>query len=234
VPILTALKSSGMFGALAGLALLAAPAWAGLTLSQAVVDIQPGHRAAQDIEVWNDSKEIAYVVAEPAEVVAPGLADEHRVPVEDPSVGGLLVTPQRMILQPQERKLLRIAAVGTRSETDRVWRVVVKPVAGPVTAPVTAIKVLVGYDVLVILRPEVLRSAIKGARQGNVLTLSNGGNTNVELYDGKLCAVATPTDCKPLPSRRLYPGGQWQQILPGEGNVHYRGAEGTVSKALAF
>jgi P pilus assembly chaperone PapD len=234
VPILTASNACRWLGALAGLALLGAPAQSGITLSQAVVDIQPGQQTAQDIEVWNDSKEIAYVVAEPSEVIAAGRPDEHRVPVQDPSAGGLLVTPQRMILQPQERKLLRIAAVGTRLPADRIWRVVVKPVAGPVTAPATAIKVLVGYDVLVVLRPDVPRSEVKGARQGNVLTLTNGGNTNVELYDGKLCATATPTDCKPLPSRRLYPGGQWQQTLPGDGGVQYRAAEGTVSKVMTF
>ncbi|MDO6414996.1 hypothetical protein Q4F19_11445 [Sphingomonas sp. BIUV-7] len=226
-----------MLKALAAAAMLliaAAPARAGLTLSQAVIDIQPTHQMAQDIEVWNDSKEVSYVVAQPAEIVAPGQPDEKRVAVEDPAVGGLLVTPQRLILQPQERKLIRIAAVGAREAKDRIWRVIVKPVAGPVSAPVTAIKVLIGYDVLVILRPETLQSGLKGQRQGNALTLTNGGNTNVEVYEGKVCSPAAPTDCQPLPSRRLYAGEQWQQALPREGDVQYRVAIGTQSEVAKF
>lgn len=213
---------------------MAAPARAGITLSQAVIDIRPGAPLAHDIEVWNDSTEIAYVVAQPAEIVAPGQPDEQRRAVEDPAAGGLLVTPQRLILQPQERKLIRIAAIGARQATDRVWRVVVKPVAGPVTAPVTAIKVLVGYDVLVMLRPDAIHSDVRGTRQGDMLTLTNSGNTNVELYEGKLCGAAAPGDCQDLPSRRIYAGSQWQQTLPHGGIVHYRVAVGSDSTLKQF
>lgn len=230
---LTALGRNAIVG-LTLIASLAAPARAGLTLSQAVIDIKAGQALAHDIEAWNDSDEIAYVVAQPAEIIAPGQADEHRRAIDDPAAGGLLVTPQRLILQPQERKLIRIAAVGTRQAADRIWRVVIKPVAGPVTAPVTAIKVLVGYDVLVILRPDAPQTDVRGARQANVLTLTNAGNTNVELFDGKSCSAAAPSECQDLPSRRVYAGSQWQQTLPQAGTVRYRVAAGSQSKLMQF
>lgn len=211
---------------------LAAPAQAAITVSQAVVDIAPGAATAQDVEVANDGDEIAYVVVEPSEIQAPGLAEEKRVAIADPAVGGLLVTPQRIILQPGERKLIRIAAIGARQPADRVYRVTVKPVAGQVTAPVTALKLFVGYDILVILRPQSLEPKIVGERQGRTLTLRNTGNTNAELYEGKQCAGAAA--CTDLPARRLYPGQVWQQVLPGDAAVDYRIAVGSKSELQRF
>jgi P pilus assembly chaperone PapD len=228
---------AGLAAALAAALLggaFATPASAGLVLSQAVVDIGPAAAAAQDIEVWNDATEVAYVVAQPSEVVAPGQAGEKRVAVDDPGTGGLLVTPQRMILQPGERKLLRVAAVGPRQAADRIWRVTVKPVAGPVTAQVTALKLLVGYDVLVVYRPAVPKPQLVGERSGNQLTIRNAGNTNVELYDGKQCPTPGATACKTLPPRRLYAGASWQQTLPATGGVEYHLAVGSTSSVQSF
>jgi len=218
----------------AALFTLPVSASAGIVLSQAVVDIQSGAPTAQDIEVWNDSSEVAYVVAQPAEILAAGQGAEHRVPVEDPDAGGLLVTPQRLILQPQERKLIRVAAVGARGEADHVWRVTIKPVAGSVTAPVSALKLLVGYDVLVILRPDVSAPGLIGSRNGSVLTLTNTGNTNVEVYNGHQCITAGGADCKTLPSRRIYPGASWTQTLPGSGPVDYHLAAGRPAGIQIF
>lgn len=224
---------------LSSLALLAAlgaaaPAQAAITVSQAVVDIAPDAPTAQDVEVANDGDEIAYVVVEPSEIQAPGLATEKRVPIADPGVGGLLVTPQRIILQPGERKLIRIAAIGARQPLDRVYRVTVKPVAGQVTAPVTALKLFVGYDILVILRPQSLEPKIVGERQGRTLTLRNTGNTNAELYEGKQCAGPGAAACTDLPARRLYPGQVWQQVLPGDAAADYRVAVGSKSEPQRF
>ncbi len=215
-------------------ALLPDTAHAGLMLSRAVVDIQPTQQMGQDVEIWNDSGDTSYVVAQPSEITAPGQPTEQRVTVDDPAAGGLLVSPQRLVLQPHERKLIRIAAVDGRRSSDRIWRVIVKPVAGPVTAPVTALKLLIGYDLLVILRPTDPKPDVTGVRQGNLLTLHNSGNTNVEVYEGKICAVAGSTNCPSLPSMRIYAGASWQQTLPGDGAVEYRITSGTQTSVKAF
>ncbi|WP_420144659.1 hypothetical protein [Sphingobium sp.] len=226
---------SRLIGAMVATSFAAMPlaAQAGLILSQAVVDITPGAPVAQDIEVTNDSDEIAYVVAQPFEIVAPGLPAERREAVIDPATGGLLVTPQKMILQPRERKLVRVAAVAPRGETDRIWRVTVKPVAGPVTASGSALKLLLGYDALVILRPRTLRSAITGQHVGDTLTLQNDGNTNAELYEGKLCQ-SNGESCSPLPSRRLYPGQSWSQPASRSARITYRIATAGKSEEKSF
>lgn len=196
----------------------AVPAHGSIVLSQVVVDFAADGKLAQDIEVSNDDKEVAYVAVAPFEIAAPGTPEERRTAIIDPEAGGLLVTPQRLILQPGERRTVRIAAIGARGAVDRVYRVTIKPVAGPVSASVTAIKLLVGYDVLVVQRPATPTVRIVGSRAGETLTLRNEGNTNAELYDGKLCAGS---NCRAMPSKRLYAGQSWSQSI-GPGKVTYR------------
>lgn len=213
--------------------LLPVAAHANIVLSRVVIDIGADADTAQDIEITNDASEIAYVVVEASEIVAPGLPAEKRTPIVDPGVGGLLVSPQRMILQPGEHKVIRVAAIAPRGATDRIYRVTVKPVAGPVTAQVSALKLLVGYDALVIYRPAAPLGKLTGTRNGNTLTLRNDGNTNVEVFEGKQCAGGS-APCTELPSKRLYAGQSWQQPLTSTAPVSYRVATGATSVVQQF
>lgn len=219
---------------LAALAMSAAQdARANLVLSQVILDLTPGTPVAQDIEVWNNSSDRSYVVAEPVEVVAPGMPEEHRVAQPDPGVSGLLVTPQRMILEPGQRRLIRVAAVLPRGARDRIYRVAVKPVAGDVTASNTALKVMVGYDVLVIYRPEKLDGTVSAERQGGNIVFRNSGNTNVEMFEGRQCDSAGKS-CRDLPANRLYPGAQWQVGIDPSRPVEYRIATAGKSAISIF
>lgn len=211
---------------------LPATAHANILLSRVLIDIGPGADTAQNIEITNDGNEVAYVVVEPSEVISPGLPQEKRVAIVDPGVGGLLVSPQRLILQPQERKVIRIAAIAPRGPAERIYRVIVKPVSGPVTAQVSALKLLVGYDALVVFRPVAPVGKLVGSRSGNILTLRNDGNTNVEIFEGKQCNG--PKACTDLPSKRIYAGQSWQQELGGSAPVSYRVAMGASSAVQQF
>jgi len=76
-----------------------------------------------DIEVWNIGPERTYIVAEPAEVVAPRTPDQQRVADPDPAVTGILVTPQRLVLEPDERWAFRGSAAVRRGDLDRIYPV---------------------------------------------------------------------------------------------------------------
>jgi len=141
-----------------------AAARAEMVLSQVIVDLLPGKPPRDDIEVWNDSSERMYVLAEPFEILAPGTPSEQRVAVTEPEQAGLLVSPLRLVLEPGEKRTIRIAAIGARPASDRVYRVTIKPVAGTVSAETTALKVFVGYDTLVLVRPEAISGDVEGAR----------------------------------------------------------------------
>ena len=109
-----------LIAASAMLALATAPARAELVLSQVIVDMRAGKPAHDDIEVWNDSDERMYVVAEPAQIQSPGMPAERRVSIADPAVSGLLVTPRRMVLEPGQRRIMRLAALLPRDMSERI------------------------------------------------------------------------------------------------------------------
>jgi hypothetical protein len=85
--------------------------------------------------------------------------------------------------------------------------VTVKPVVGELSSEQAGLKILVGYDVLVLVRPRTAQPRVAGTRAGNVLTLRNNGNVSVELMSGKQCDNAGQA-CLPLTGGRLYAGAQ--------------------------
>ncbi|WP_114227519.1 MULTISPECIES: fimbrial biogenesis chaperone [Sphingomonas] len=221
--------------ALAGAALFAVPqaASADIVLSQLVLDLAPGKPARGDIEIWNNDKERAYVVVEPYEVLNPGAATMQRHADPDPEKLGLLVTPARMILEPGQRKLLRIAAIGALPARERVYRVTVKPTVGTVQSNVTGLKLLIGYDVLVLLRPAAPAvTKLSGRRSGDKLTIRNDGTASVELAAGKACVAKNV--CKELPGKRLYAGAEWTVDAPAGTSVDYAVLTATATGHQTF
>ena len=204
----------------AALAIPASPARAELVLSQLVIELGTPAQQRADVEIWNNSEERTYISVEPSEILHPGTPAELRRSEADPEKRGLLVSPARMILEPGQRRQMRIALIGPREARERVYRVTVKPVAGPLSAAETGLKLLVGYDVLVLLRPADLRPNLVVRRVGGRLTFRNEGNASLELIDGRQCA-AGKTHCTPLPGKRLYAGAEWSQELPSTAPFEY-------------
>jgi P pilus assembly chaperone PapD len=219
-----------MLGSAFGLASLAQ---AEMVLSQVIVDLLPGKPPREDIEVWNDGAERMYVLAEPFEIRAAGAPEEQRVPAGPADQSGILVSPQRLVLAPGERRTIRVAAIGERPATDRVYRVAIKPVAGTVSAEESALKLFVGYDTLVLIRPERFTGDIEAQRSGRTLTLRNAGNTAQELFDGRQCDSGGG-NCQALPAKRLYPGAVWEQALPFDTPVNYKAAIGPTIRERQF
>lgn len=198
----------------AGVLCASAEADAQLVLSQLIVDLGSADQA-QDIEVSNSGEELAYVSAEPREILNAGTAEEHDFKVPDPEALGLLVSPGRMILEPGQRKLIRIAALASRGDMERVYRVTVRPVVGQLSPKHSGLKILVGYDVLVLVRPTTLRPQLVGIRSGDRLVIRNVGNTSVELTDGQECD-SQGKNCQHLTGGRIYAGAQKEiAAMPG-------------------
>ena len=172
------------FAALAALA--GTPARADLVLSDLIVELQPGKQVRRDVEVWNNSPERAFVSVEPREIVDPGLASQNVRQDPDPEKLGLLASPRRMILEPGQRKLVRIASLSNDESREHVYRVMVKPVVADVQSEDSGLKIMVGYDVLVLVRPLQSAANVTAARSGKRLTFRNAGNASVEIVDGRL------------------------------------------------
>lgn len=219
---------AGMLGLLA-----AVPAQAGIALSKVIVDLAPDTPPRDDIEVINDGTERQYVVAEPALIQAPGTLQEKRIDSSDPTVTGLLVTPQKLVLEAGERKLIRVALIAPRGSDERVFRLAIKPVAGTVEAEQTSLKVFVGYDVLVIARAAATTGKVVATRSAGAITFHNGSNASVEMSDGRQCDEGR-RNCLPLPAMRLYSGADWTVPIQHAALVEYRVQQGKLSSKESF
>jgi P pilus assembly chaperone PapD len=213
--ILTRIVAAAALASLLASVVAPAPASAQIALSNLVIELSPGKDSRQDIEVLNTGADRTYVAVEPAEVVNPGTPSEARRTDPDPEKLGLLVAPSRMILEAGQRKLIRIAELGVPPERERIYRVTVKPVVGPISGEQSGLKLLIGYDVLVLMRPAQPRPSITVTRSGDTITFHNDGNVSVELEDGRQCDPAGKA-CSDLAGKRLYAGAQWAtQLKPG-------------------
>jgi P pilus assembly chaperone PapD len=222
LPVNRSRRLSGyLAAALVSAAMPIAAARADIVLSELIVDLQSGKHNREDVEIWNNGPDRAYVAIEPREIINPGQPDQSSRQDPDPQKLGLLVAPARMILEPGQRKLMRIASIAPDSGRERVYRVTVKPVAGRLSSADSGLKVLVGYDALVLVRPAAGHADVTGTRAGNRLTLRNDGNISVELVRGRQCD-SSGKDCLDLPGKRLYAGARWTQTLPTSGAVEYR------------
>lgn len=224
-PVLAALP----FAAL----LAATPAHAGIVLSKVILDLAADAPPRDDIEVTNDSQERQYVVADPAIIQDPGTPREKRVDSPDPTTTGLLVTPQKLVLEPGERKLVRVALVAPRDNAERVYRLAIRPVAGSVEAEKTALKVFVGYDVLIIARPATVTGKLTATRLAGTIVFHNGSNTSVEMSQGRQCDQAG-ANCTPLPATRLYAGADWSVAIAHDTPVQYKVQRGKLATEDAF
>ena len=199
---------------------LPTPAHAELVLSELIVDLQPGKLTRDDVEVWNNSPERNYVSIEPREIINPSLPSQSDRKDPDPEKLGLLVEPSRMILEPGQRRLVRMAAISPSTDREHVYRVTIKPVLGVLRSDDTGLKVVVGYDVLVLVRPAQPAPRITANRAGRKLTFNNSGNVSVEVIDGRQC-TSGHAECTELPGKRMYPGTSWTVDLPSDLPAEY-------------
>ena len=204
---------------LALICLLAGPARAQISVSEMVVDILPDH-PLHDLIVGNVSDEVAYVQIDVIEILDPGTPEQTFIEGLNANEAGLLTTPSRLVLNPGDRALVRIAPITRLTDRDRVYWVRVRPVVGALESDESVIHVLFGYDVLTIVRPEQVNVSYTVERNGNRIHAVNTGNTMVELAYGEQCN-AQGENCIPAPGKRLYAGLEWSAELPFDGPVRY-------------
>lgn len=181
------------------------PALAQIAVYPVIIDLPPTDLQRADFTVENPTTERVFVEVEPARVNAPGNPDEARLVATNPQELGLLTSPPRMVLEAGEKRLVRVAALDPPGEAERVFRVSVKPLVGEITGEQSGLKVLVGYDLLVIQRPSSPTAALDWEDRGSELVIRNVGNSNVQLVNGRACYVGQRADdCASLGSERLY------------------------------
>ena len=188
-----------------------------------------------DVQIANTSEtETLFVNVEVLEVTAPGTPEETRIVADDPSQIGLIATPDRVILPPGSRRLVRLVNLFPAEKEERIFRVNFTPVAGEFEAEQSTVRLMVGYQALVIVRPNTTETQLVGSREGNILTLENKGNTNVYLDRIRQCQDDKPDECTPMTENRLYPGNVWELELEQDGPITFNAFDGIRSQSMVF
>ena len=218
------------------LLLLSSPARADFAMSEMIIDFGPTAPRQHDVEIISRGDDVQYIATETIVLDNPGLPNEKRLTVTDPQKSGLMVTPNKLVLPPGARKIMRLLLLKPQGEQDQIYRLVVKPVIQGIDAPKQqfAIKVLVGYEAIIIVRPKNPKIDLVAKRKGNSLTITNNGNTNANIEYGKQCD-ALESNCKNVNVTRIYAGQSWTTTLPYlNGNVTYQVWNGTESVDMKF
>lgn len=226
-------------------ALMSLPAFANLTADPIILSFAGTEDARKDIKVGNSSNRPQYLEISVSRITELGIFPETYFDSADPAEVGLLVAPRRIVLQPGEEKVIRVILLDREIETDKAWRVNISPVIGDINADKSVAVTMIGFKALVFARPDEPQSNIVGARDGQTLTLSNIGNTNVVLFDGEQCPVSetaveaerdseTETECSSVTGKRLWPGAEWTVELPLDAPVTFTLRDTEEERTIEF
>ncbi|UYM13926.1 fimbrial biogenesis chaperone [Endozoicomonas euniceicola] len=218
--------------------LLASPfASANMLLDRMIVYFEPGKQPRQDIRVTNVSEDNLFLQTEIYKVVNPGAENEQRIRITNPDEMKLLATPQKSIVAPGGRRTVRLVSLETPKETEDVYRITFRPVTGDVEANQNAIQLLIAYQALIFIRPEKPVYELVAKREGDKVTFTNKGNSNVILRNGEQCLSAKDEDdCVEITSGgRIYAGQSLTLDLPGKGKlVRFGMFDGTREQRQEF
>lgn len=190
-------------------------------LNRSIVTFSPAGPVRDDVLVINAEEENLYVSLEVFEVRNPGAPDEERVPGTDPQETGLLVTPNKLIVPPLGRKMVRIVNLH-QGNAERIYRVNVTPILPPLEETESSVvRVIVAYQLLVIVQPAEPVQSLQVERGDSELRFFNAGNTNVLLSEGTQCD-RQESNCVDLPTKRLYAGNSFSVSLQHDTPVSYK------------
>jgi len=211
--------------------------YAEFAMSEVVIDFAEDSPRQHDIEIISQDKETQYIATETYVVNNPSAPDEVRTMITNPQDSGLVITPKRMVLPSGARKMMRFLLLNEVPEHEKIYRVVVKPVIQGVESDKQqkmALKILVGYEAIIIVRPKGSKVELAATRKGNSITLTNTGNTNANLQSGVQCD-ALGGECRELAVARIYAGQSWTTSLPlPNGPVKYEVWNGKEMTEMIF
>jgi P pilus assembly chaperone PapD len=207
-----------------------------ISVSPLRINFQAGKGAAskfQNFKIFNMSKkQTAYVTLTTYAVPNPGEKSSQKtktkVSLGDALKSGLTVSRNRVEIMPGQSKTVRLSNVLPSSpKKDKVFEVEVMPAVGKLV-PVQhktkdvegGIRIVVGYDVGVVIRPEHATAVVTVTRKGDEATFRNSGNSNALISKLKQCR--SKDHCVALKNeKRLYAGNVWTVKLKKDEPVQY-------------
>lgn len=177
---------------------------ADMLVDRSIVIFEPGDSTREDVKINNTGDDNLFIRVEVVAVERPGEPDEQRVEVTNPQEHKMIVTPSQLVVPPGGQKLIRLVNLQPSNNTERVYRVTVRPVVPPLAEGESQLRIVVAYQILAIIQPDSPSAVLKTSRDGSRITFTNSGNSNVLLSEGRQCAPDNTSDCRELAAHRLY------------------------------
>lgn len=209
--------------ALAGF--IAASAHAQVTTDRAIIRFKAGTRPIENVSVQNIGDETLYVTSVTEKVINPGTPQEERQETEE-----VLVSPKRFSLDGRSDRAVRLLLKEPYGEKEGVYRVKFLPETkgfgieeksakkGEKTA---TLKVVTAVGILIFAEPAKPLPEFSWTRNEGTIRLSNKGNVNVLLTEGKACK-SQGVECADIPVTRLYPGNEHELKIPDGKMVSFK------------
>lgn len=209
---------------------------ANMILNKSILYFDKGNMTQQDVEIENVGEDPLYIKVTPHLMRNPGTEDQTREAYDDPTEAGLLVSPNKLVIKPGGRKRVRFVNLQKNVNQEKVYRVSITPVVGDLISDQTGVKIVIGYEVLVIVSPANSQPELVHSRNGNVLTVKNNGTKNILLREGIQCLpdIIEESECDRVGGKRLYPGNSWTVELPHDMPVKYYLSTGNENTVIEF
>jgi len=206
------------------LLVIATPLHAEMLLNKGILNFYAGSSIREDVEVTNAGTDTLYLSTTVFKINHPETNNPERVELTNPRTAGILASPNKLVIAPGKKKIIRVIVRQAATDKDQVYRIKIMPHAPPITTSDNSskkqvgVKVLIGYELLAFIRPINHQAILDVNRQGQQLDLVNNGNTNVVIRTIKQCQ--SDDNCKEVKGKRLYAGQSWSVKLPyAEGKV---------------
>ncbi|WP_230041984.1 hypothetical protein [Escherichia coli] len=158
------------------------------------------------INVYSTSTETQYIKVTVKKVVFPGTSQQKEVPVLPGDGEGLVVSPQRFVLSPQGKHIIRLLPLNVPQE-EGVYRVYVSSVPDEDEMGKTdnnaSITINVIWGALVYVEPK--HSIISLSYNNNTEELINHGNRHIRMSDYGFCLSEKNCQWKKH-AKTIYPG----------------------------
>jgi P pilus assembly chaperone PapD len=203
--------------------------YAALIVNRSIITYDNPSVNREDVVIINsDQQANLYIQVDPFKVVNAGQESQELLVLDITDNPEFLVTPNRLVIAPGGRSLVRFLNLLPPAEEERIYRVNLTPITPPAEYGTgnaeeirSRLEVVVAYQILVIILPDTPNPEMRMNRDGILASFTNTGNSNYLLTDGQQCDPENPVICQPLEDRRVYSGNNWQLTLPYDGPFTY-------------
>lgn len=161
--------------------------------------------------VTNKGTAKAYVLLSASKVINPDRSNAKLITNKNPKKLGLLVTPNKLILKPNQSRKVKVTSLVKNNDTDVVFRINGSEVAMPKKGKSLekgqtgfVMDVGIGFTTTVIARPAKMQPKLDSKIVDGKLLLTNVGNTSFSMTNIRQCP--SKDQCFPFSNKFFFPG----------------------------